>query len=58
MIFDLLHLELDVQQPVLHKAVVLRYWNEICIPEASFQDLREERVKHTGVETIVREIPA
>lgn len=57
MIFDLLHLKLDVQQPVLHKAVVLRYWNEICIPDANFQDLRNRRMKHNGVETVVREIP-
>lgn len=58
MIFNLLHLKLEVQQPVLHKAVVLRYWNEICIPEASFQDLREKRMQHHGAATIVREIPA
>lgn len=58
MIFDLLHLKNEVQQPQLRKAVVLRYWNEIFIPEISFQDLRDGRAKHAGVETIIREIPA
>lgn len=58
MVFDLLHLKLEVQQPLLRPAVVLRYWNEISIPGASFQDLREGRAKHSGVETIIREVPA
>jgi len=58
MIFDLLHLKNEVEQPELRKAVVLRYWNEIFIPELSFQDLRDGRAKHAGVETIIREIPA
>lgn len=58
MIFDLLHLKNEVQQPALRKAVVLRYWNEILIPDVSFQDLRDGRTKHVGVETIIREIPA
>jgi carbamoyl-phosphate synthase large subunit len=54
MIFDLLHLGLEVQQPALRKAVVLRYWNEVCIPNASFQDLREERLRHSGFETVTQ----
>jgi len=58
MIFDLLHRKLEVKQPQLRKAVVLRYWNEICIPGASFQDLRQSRLKHAGVETILREVSA
>ncbi len=53
MIFELLHLKIEVPKPVLHKAVVLRYWNEIFIPGASFQDLRDNKIKHTGIETIV-----
>lgn len=52
--FDLLRLKQEVQQPTLHKAVVLRYWNEVCIPNAGFQDLREGRAKHDGFETITR----
>lgn len=58
LIFDLLHLKNEVKQPELRKAVVLRYWNEIFIPDVSFQDLRDGRAKHAGVETIIREIPA
>jgi hypothetical protein len=58
MAFDLLHLKTEVTQPTLHKAVVLRYWNEICIPDAGFEDLREGRARHDGFETVIREIPA
>ena len=58
MIFDLLHLKTEVRQPALNKAVVLRYWNEICIPNASFEDLRAGRARHDGFETVIREIPA
>lgn len=57
MAFDLLHLKTEVRQPTLKKAVVLRYWNEICIPNAGFDDLREARAKHDGYETVIREIP-
>jgi carbamoyl-phosphate synthase large subunit len=53
MIFDLLHLKLEVEQPALQKAVVLRYWNEVCIPNASFQDLRDG-LKHTGFATTIK----
>jgi carbamoyl-phosphate synthase large subunit len=53
MIFDLLRLGIEVKQPQLRPAVVLRYWNEVCIPEANFQDLREGRRKHSGYETIL-----
>ena len=58
MIFDLLHLKTDVRQPALHNAVVLRYWNEICIPNTRFEGLREGRAQHDGFETVIREIPA
>jgi carbamoyl-phosphate synthase large subunit len=57
MIFDLLHSKLEIQKPVLKKAVVLRYWNEICIPDATFDDLREGRIKHNGIESNVRRDP-
>jgi carbamoyl-phosphate synthase large subunit len=53
MIFDLLRLGREVKQPALHKAVVLRYWNEICIANAGFQDAHEGRVKHDGNQTII-----
>lgn len=58
MIFELLHLKNEVTQPELRKAVVLRYWNEIFIPDTGFQELRDGSAKHGGVETIIREIPA
>jgi carbamoyl-phosphate synthase large subunit len=58
MIFDLLRLKREIHQPTLKKAVVLRYWNEVCIPEVDFEDLRTGRAKHKGCETITREIPA
>jgi len=56
MAFELLHLKSEVTQPALNKAVVLRYWNEICIRDAGFEDLREGRAKHDGYETVIREI--
>jgi carbamoyl-phosphate synthase large subunit len=52
MAFDLLRLKTEVRQPALNKAVVLRYWNEVCIPNVSFQDLRSGRAKHNGFETV------
>lgn len=51
MIFDLLRLGREVERPDLQPAVVLRYWNELCIPNASFQGLREGRVRHSGFVT-------
>jgi carbamoyl-phosphate synthase large subunit len=53
MIFHLLRLGAETKQPALRPAVVLRYWNEVCIPDASFQDLRAGRRKHSGYETIL-----
>jgi carbamoyl-phosphate synthase large subunit len=53
MIFDLLRLGVEVEQPALQRAVVLRYWNEVCIPDASFADLRKGSVKHTGYQTLI-----
>lgn len=53
--FDLLHLRTEVTQPTLDKAVVLRYWNEICVPKAGFDDLREGRAKHDGYAAVIRE---
>ncbi|HEY8188899.1 MAG TPA: ATP-grasp domain-containing protein [Pyrinomonadaceae bacterium] len=57
MIFDLLRLGIEVSQPDLNPAVVLRYWNEICIQGASFSDLREGRSKHSGIQTVIQNIP-
>jgi carbamoyl-phosphate synthase large subunit len=53
LVFDLLRMGVEVEQPQLHPAVVLRYWNEICIAGASFQELRAGSMKHSGYETIL-----
>ena len=53
--FQLLHMQTEIAQPTLKKAVVLRYWNEVCIPDAGFEDLREGRLNHDGYETVIRE---
>lgn len=58
MIFDLLHLGIEVGQPALKKAVVLRYWNEVCIEGASFEELRDGRVPHRGAQSIIQNILA
>lgn len=58
MIFDLLRLGVEVEQPALRRAVVLRYWNEVCLPDASFQELRDGRAKHVGVQTILTDVRA
>lgn len=52
MVFELFRLGIDVQQPKLQHAVVLRYWNEIFIPRATFYALREDNKKYYGVQTI------
>ena len=54
MIFDLLRLGVETPQPRLQPVVVLRYWNEISIPGASFQELREGRLRHNGAQTIIQ----
>lgn len=54
MIFELFRLGVEVQQPPLKQAVVLRYWNEVYISNASFEDLKEGSVKHDGVETVIK----
>ena len=48
LVFELFRLGLDVRQPELSRAVVLRYWNEILIPEATFDGLSQGDHKHNG----------
>jgi carbamoyl-phosphate synthase large subunit len=55
MAFELLQLGLEVQQPKLRPAVVLRYWEEIVIPGASFASLREQ-IGH-GPSTALGSVP-
>lgn len=49
MVFDLLHLRREVSKPELRPSVVLRYWNEVVVPGASFADLQEAGEKLEGV---------
>ena len=48
MVFELFRLGLNVEQPELRPAVILRYWNEILIQGASFASLRDGRKQHCG----------
>jgi carbamoyl-phosphate synthase large subunit len=36
LVFELLHLGLEIEQPSLTEAVVLRYWNDVVLPNAGF----------------------
>jgi carbamoyl-phosphate synthase large subunit len=54
MIFEVFRLGLKVRQPKLRPAVVLRYWNEIFIPEATFQTLIDGSRLHSGVQTVFK----
>jgi trans-aconitate methyltransferase len=51
--FELFRLGLKVGQPKLRPAVVLRYWNEIFIPGANFEDLRKKYQSHNGVQVYI-----
>jgi carbamoyl-phosphate synthase large subunit len=48
MAFELFRLGLEVCQPDLRPAVVLRYWNEVCVPGASFASLRQPGAAQFG----------
>jgi carbamoyl-phosphate synthase large subunit len=53
MVFELFRLGLDVRQPKLSPAVVLRYWNEIFLSEATFDGLSQGAEKHNGRPTVL-----
>ena len=57
MAFELLRLGLEVRQPKLQPAVVLRLWDEVVIPGASFANLRNDS---DGSRTLgnLRQVPA
>ncbi len=48
LVFRLLNLKEKITQPKFTRNVVLRYWNEICIKETTFEELRNDRKKHDG----------
>jgi len=52
MLFEMFKLGLNISQPKLHQAVVLRYWNEIVILGATFKTLIDGSQLHCGVQTI------
>jgi len=55
MVFELLHLGTDVQQPVLQRGVVLRYWNEVFIPGVDFENIRIHQEVRSDWQTVVME---
>jgi carbamoyl-phosphate synthase large subunit len=57
MLFELFRLGLDVCQPELSSAVVLRYWNEIHLPGATFDGLSRGIQKHNGTQTVFSSRP-
>jgi carbamoyl-phosphate synthase large subunit len=54
MIFEVFRLGLNIRQPKLRPGVVLRYWNEIFIPAATFRTLIDESRSHFGVQTVFK----
>ena len=54
MIFEVFKLGLNIHQPKLQPAVVLRYWNEVFIPAATFQTLIDGSRLHCGVQTVFK----
>lgn len=53
MMYDLFCLGREIRQPVLKPAVVLRYWNEVCVPDADFRLLRNGGKPHQGFQTVI-----
>lgn len=53
MMFEIFRLKREVSQPELRPAVVLRYWNEVCLPGADFQTLREGARIHDGAPSVL-----
>lgn len=57
MSFELLHLGVEPAKPVLKPAVVLRYWNEIVIPDSDFSRLKNGQ-PHKGKQVVIKEVKA
>ena len=58
MVFEVFRLGLNIRQPKLRPGVVLRYWNEIFIPAATFRTLIDESRSHCGVQTVFKNLSA
>jgi carbamoyl-phosphate synthase large subunit len=54
MIFEAFRLGLKIRQPKLRPGVVLRYWNEVFIPAATFRTLIDESRSHCGIQTVFK----
>jgi carbamoyl-phosphate synthase large subunit len=54
LVFDLIKLKIDVNQPGLSKGVVLRYWNEIFIGDEDFSGMKEGSRPHRGLQTVIK----
>lgn len=53
MMFELFRLKREISQPELRRAVVLRYWNEVCLPDSDFQTLQSGTRVHDGVPSVL-----
>lgn len=54
LMFELFKLGIDIKQPVLKQAVVLRYWNEICYQNENFLSLPKVNVRGKGLEMTIK----
>lgn len=53
MVFDIFRLGKDIRQPKLKPVTVLRYWNEVYIPGVYFDDVRNKKISHHGIQIVV-----
>ncbi|MBL7070848.1 MAG: ATP-grasp domain-containing protein [Candidatus Omnitrophica bacterium] len=54
MAFELFRLGVDIGQPELRPAAVLRYWNEIFISGATFDKLHDGTQGHRGIQKVIK----
>ncbi len=53
-VFELFRLGIERERPLLTDAVVLRYWNEIILPGATFKSIQKKETAHNGSQHIIR----
>lgn len=53
LVFELLRQSKEIVQPGLRPGVVLRYWDEVHIVDATFDDLRTGAVEHRGTQMLL-----
>jgi carbamoyl-phosphate synthase large subunit len=54
MMFEVFRLGLNIRQPKFRPGVVLRYWNEIFIPAATYRTLIDGGRSHCGIQTVFK----